>query len=427
MSIPLDRLYHYVEQTAQNIFGGSVIIYRFFPHGSKNIENLHQLSPYLTDPVEWTSSPEIYCNDQEPLNFDAYTEGNKLDTDPIEDEFQARGMYLPRYNFRGQVRTIWDHAILLHSEQRSSDLLKYQHSHFIPVYYWSHALLSLDWFRFAKHIDMKKKSPSSLFLIYNRAWSGSREYRLKFMDMLIDKSLVDSCQTSCNTVEPETAHHYASYQFENPQWRPQNKLEDYFQPNTSPSYYSADFNQQDYVDTLIEVVLETLFDDSRIHLTEKSLRPIALGQPFILMATHGSLAYLKRYGFRTFNEIWDETYDTIIDPLLRMNSVVNLMKSLSEWSDHEWLSKSLLIKEITTHNRQLFFSHEFEGKILFELAINLSDGIRDLIEKNRGEGWTTRYDIILNDPHLLDIQSKILSLEQIEFLRKKVDVFKKHP
>ena len=40
MNVPLDRLYHYINNIAQEIYGDRVIIYRFFPHGSKNINNL---------------------------------------------------------------------------------------------------------------------------------------------------------------------------------------------------------------------------------------------------------------------------------------------------------------------------------------------------------------------------------------------------
>ena len=32
MSIPLDRLYQYIEKIAENIYGEAVIIYRYFPN-----------------------------------------------------------------------------------------------------------------------------------------------------------------------------------------------------------------------------------------------------------------------------------------------------------------------------------------------------------------------------------------------------------
>jgi hypothetical protein len=70
MSIPLDRLYHYIESVACKVRNGNTIIYRFYPHGSKKIENLMPLQTY---PVKsYVLDPEIYCNDQEPLNFEMY-------------------------------------------------------------------------------------------------------------------------------------------------------------------------------------------------------------------------------------------------------------------------------------------------------------------------------------------------------------------
>ena len=69
MSIPLDRLYHYIESVA-NKACGDVVIYRFYPHGSKKIQDLTPLKDY---PYKLSvNQPIIYCNDQEPLNFDFY-------------------------------------------------------------------------------------------------------------------------------------------------------------------------------------------------------------------------------------------------------------------------------------------------------------------------------------------------------------------
>jgi hypothetical protein len=179
--------------------------------------------------------------------------------------------------------------VLLHSEQRSSELASYQQDGFVTVYYWSHAIIARDWFRFAQHVEQQKQV-SKTFLIYNRAWAGTREYRLKFAELLIDYDLIDDCATTVNAVDPESGVHYAHHAFVNPAWRPTKVLENYFAENQTNSNRSADFEIQDYENTDIEVVLETLFDDTRWHLTEKILRPIACGQPFILAAAPGSQA-----------------------------------------------------------------------------------------------------------------------------------------
>ena len=70
MSIPLDRLYYYIENIAEEIYGSPVIIYRFFPHGSKKLEHLEPLKYRPWN--ETVQSLRIHCNDQEPLTFDFY-------------------------------------------------------------------------------------------------------------------------------------------------------------------------------------------------------------------------------------------------------------------------------------------------------------------------------------------------------------------
>ena len=56
----------------EDIYGDSVIIYRFFPHGSKKFTDLLPLHDYALTWKQKKLTPQIFCNDQEPLNFDLY-------------------------------------------------------------------------------------------------------------------------------------------------------------------------------------------------------------------------------------------------------------------------------------------------------------------------------------------------------------------
>ena len=269
------------------------------------------------------------------------------------------------------VRNIFQRNILLHSEKRSYEVKKYlADKSLIPVYYWSHAIIARDWYRYAEH-EIFKKNIRKRFLIYNRAWTGTREYRLRFTDLLIANGLVDQCQSSCNPTN--NGQHYQTHSFQNLLWRPLNNLENYFEPVNIDSSASGDFCTSDYESTCVEIVLETLFDDNRLHLTEKSLRPIACGQPFILASTQGSLAYLQSYGFRTFDTIWDESYDLIEDPYNRMEAIIKVMKVISSWSESELNEKLQYVQEITIYNKQHFFSKSFFELIVNELQTNLSE------------------------------------------------------
>ena len=350
------------------------------------------------DLYETMIRPQIYCNDQEPLDFDYYQSLGLtplfLDRTMLEGSSSTTAN-IPTPNIRYRYWDIFDDCILLHSEKNSKDLLKYQQNNFIPVYYWSHAVIARDWFRYAEHVR-QTKSVKKHFLIYNRAWTGTREYRLKFADMLIDYQLVNQCQTSVGLTDQGV--YYRNHSFTNPFWKPIHQLEHHFEENFTTSCYSADFDLSDYESTDIEVVLETLFDDSRLHLTEKSLRPIALGQPFILAGTPGSLEYLKSYGFKTFNSVFSEEYDTIANPEKRLTAIIQLMKSISEWSDEQRLENVHRLRLIAQYNQQHFFSDAFFDHVTNELKNNLSDGLHKLLKNNTSKRFFNLRKSLYVDP-----------------------------
>ena len=299
------------------------------------------------------------------------------------------------------AKNVFQKNILLHSEKRSQNVEKYSAGNeLLPVYYWSHAIIARDWFRYAEYEDFKKNVNKKLFLIYNRAWTGTREYRLKFLELLVDNGLLDHCQTFFNPTE--NGEHYQTHTFKNPVWRPKHVLENYFQLSTADSSYSADFATQDYQSTEIEFVLETLFDDDRLHLTEKTLRPIACGQPFILAATHGSLQYLREYGFQTYNSVWDETYDTIQDPYQRMQAIMRLMLEIAARSPDQKCKDARRIQQIADYNHKHFFSKDFADIVLGELRTNMKKAF-DQIKQDPGfEAWQDRWKCFLQFPQVQD-------------------------
>lgn len=408
MSIPLDRLYHYIEDTAQDIRGQHVLIYRFFPHGSKKIEDLTILGDFRNRTyIEKMLIPYIYCHDQEPLHYNLYKDYKQPSTpnDHLNSLVEKYNINLAPCYFPMTYHNIYDQSLLIHSEQRSFEVEKYRADNFIPVYYWSHAIISLDWFRYAEHTTQKKLPHNRnqlKFLVYNRAWSGTREYRLKFADLIIQSGLVNCCQLSVNPIEPELNIHYNQHQFTNSLWRPVSVLEQYLPVSNAPSYFSADFDMLDYNNTDIEVVLETLFDDTRLHLTEKSLRPIACGQPFIISSTVGSLEYLRRYGFKTFGHIWDEHYDLIKDPYERLVAIVDLMKQITNWDPVTKEYKMIQAQAIADYNKKHFFSSNFFTSITDELKNNLQIAFTQLEDNNTSQLWFSRRKKLFKENEIRD-------------------------
>ena len=353
MSVPLDRLYNFLHDQCDQ----DIIIYRWFPHGSRKVEDCTLLNQ--TTEFELVTNLPMICHDQEPLRFEDFSK-------------HAKKMGVFRYTIYNMFN-FYDRVLLLHSEQRSQELEKFAGHGAIPVYYWSHALVAHDWYRYAQH-DKKLdyKDPKNLFLIYNRAWCGTREYRLKFAELLITSEVSKHCLMGFNPVDQDS--NYKDHTYTNQAFAvSRTDIEDHFFLNQSSSSSSADYCSSDYVGTQIEVVLETLFDDHRWHLTEKALRPIACNQPFMLAAAANSLEYLRSYGFKTFAPYIDETYDTIADPLQRLNAIVIEMKRITGLSSHEQAKLFVNLGKIAKFNQERFFDTKFLQQVVAEFKTNFDN------------------------------------------------------
>lgn len=90
----------------------------------------------------------------------------------------------------------------------------------------------------------------------------------------------------------------------------------------------------------IEVVSET--DSYSNHwFTEKTANCLATGKPFLLLSGPGSLQQLQNFGFRTFEEIIDESYDQACNPVERISRLTQSLKTLYNSNDRLSLVKSL--------------------------------------------------------------------------------------
>ena len=68
MSVPLDRLYHYLDDCVNH----DLLIYRWAPHGSRKLEDLNQLTNYPE--YQRLNAPMAIFHDQEPLDYGFYTQ-----------------------------------------------------------------------------------------------------------------------------------------------------------------------------------------------------------------------------------------------------------------------------------------------------------------------------------------------------------------
>ena len=97
----------------------------------------------------------------------------------------------------------------------------------------------------------------------------------------------------------------------------------------------------------IEIVGETYNRGTTFFPTEKTVRPISAQKPFVVYGPQYFLERLKDMGFRTWNNIWDESYDQYQGPT-RWQAMFETIKYIV--SQDQTIIK-MQAAEVATHNR----------------------------------------------------------------------------
>ena len=124
---------------------------------------------------------------------------------------------------------------------------------------------------------------------------------------------------------------------------------------------SNTFKKELFLDSCIHLVTETTFYDNELFISEKIIKPLVNYQPFIVFGPIGYLRELKKYGFKTFSDFWDEDYDLVEDSKQRLNLLLKLVKTLNNKSIKELNDIYMSTKEICIFNRNLFYNLELNS------------------------------------------------------------------
>lgn len=147
-------------------------------------------------------------------------------------------------------------------------------------------------------------------------------------------------------------------------------------PDLNSQYIKA------HEDTYFDVVVETLagypLSNStsqpvptwwkEMFFSEKTWRCLFYGRPFLLFGHQGALAKLKEWGFKTFDQFWDESYDDMLSLKDRAITITAITKKIiSEYSLQQMhdLYYSQPMQEILQHNRDRILELTHTEKELF--------------------------------------------------------------
>jgi hypothetical protein len=293
-------------------------------------------------------------------------------------------------NLTKKIKRPGEFGYLCTSERESENVEKIcKQFNWKPLYYFFHGWAALDWYRgYDKTFLIKPpadRTVTKTFIAPNRIVAGERQHRLEMLYHVFKNNLLDnhiSCPETCpaeniriqDAVKPLVARYP--------------DIESVFAKQPLPIEFAGETGApmhscwlslfDESAESLLYLVTETVATGRRHHITEKTFKPIALGMPFVIVGTRGSLEYLRSYGFRTFEGIWDESYDQAEDSV-RIERIASLLRSLDELS---LPAKQYLFdqaREVVEHNWNHFYGGGFEQILWTELQEMLNG-----IESNSG-------------------------------------------
>jgi len=128
----------------------------------------------------------------------------------------------------------------------------------------------------------------------------------------------------------------------------------------------------------IQVVNESFwhYSPNHIFINEKTFKPIACLQPFLINGMPGSLKHLHELGFKTFSKWWDESYDNIVEHDLRVEAVAKITLELCNKSHKELANMLYDMYDVLSHNANVLRKYPLHKNLYNQLSNFSIDGIK---------------------------------------------------
>jgi hypothetical protein len=139
---------------------------------------------------------------------------------------------------------------------------------------------------------------------------------------------------------------------------------DEYTPGSTPTDGFVKQTERIYQNFLIDIVAETYTTGTCFFITEKTVRPMLLKKPMIVMGSRDYLDYLHQMGFQTFNNFWSENYDGFADGN-RYIKILELIDSLAKLSVQELDDMYLNMQTVLDHNYQLLMNQAYKREITY--------------------------------------------------------------
>ena len=129
------------------------------------------------------------------------------------------------------------------------------------------------------------------------------------------------------------------------------------------SFVFGNLRSPDYARVGFAVITESDFGVHSVdRVTEKPFKAVANHCPFLIVGQQKQLARMGALGFETY-EMFDNSYDDIVNPNLRLDAVLCEMDRLSRLSVGELQALRLSVHDATVRNFRLLVDYSAEPRL----------------------------------------------------------------
>ena len=189
-----------------------------------------------------------------------------------------------------------------------------------------------------QNLTIERRKFTKHFLYMNRF---DKWHRKRLFNKMNSSELLDKCEWSYAADNPKHKNH---------------KTIEGIVIDEENSFRESDILPQ-FQTTFCNIVTETHYQNTEDNLcapfpTEKTEKCFVAGQPFIAVSTPYFLKQLREWGFETFGDFWDESYDNELDDGKRLEKIFEQIQYISSLSLEEAEDIYYRMIPILQHNQE---------------------------------------------------------------------------
>jgi len=301
--------------------------------GDRNLPNIS---------IDWQQSQHDKIWSPELSSINEFVKNNQLTNVFVcisaEDK---HGIYAGKYNFNILRNDAYVNAIATFLDKNKSPT-QFFSSDKIDTHFWCG-----NW-GYRPHRHIVTAFASSLDTLYswgytdsklnlaNHLWFDPKKFKYK-------KELLQSLkQLQPNSIDIDTGQTEITGTLFDVMLRPESEYEG---PDLK-NYSSKEL----FSNTFCSIINSSTFGEPFAVYDEKPLNAIINFRPFILVGPAGSLELMKKDGFKTFSDFWNESYDNEYNHQTRLEKIFDLLLEIDSWSIEKCKQMHKDMYNILIHN-----------------------------------------------------------------------------